>query len=149
MVNTSSHENQIRHMVYILENAMLNLPQGQGQMSWLIDFTGLTFRNSMVKFTLDSKTIEKVKFVYLKKKGSVGLMKCYFDGENLPSKLGGKGMLNYNHEEFSRLMAEDDLKSVAFWGSDEDKLWSCVGTGHSGSEVAPEPAKASIEPGHI
>lgn len=45
--NTSSIDNQIRHLVYLLENAMLNLPQGQEQMSWLIDFTGWSLRTSV------------------------------------------------------------------------------------------------------
>ncbi|KAG5018296.1 CRAL-TRIO domain-containing protein [Glycine soja] len=180
MQNTSSIENQMRHLVYMLENAMLNLPQGQEQMSWLIDFTGWSFRNSVpiksaketinilqshyperlaiaflynlprvfeafwkiIKYMLDKKTIQKVKFVYPNNKDSVELMKCYFDEENLPIEFGGKGILNYNHEEFSRLMARDDLKSAAFWGSEsDDKLSSYVGNkSHSGAEVAPEPA---------
>ncbi|KAK7310906.1 hypothetical protein RJT34_08692 [Clitoria ternatea] len=176
MQNTCSMENQMRHLVYILENAMLNLPQGQEQMSWLIDFTGWSLRNSVpiksaketinilqnhyperlaiaflynpprvfeafwkiVKFLLDTKTYQKVKFVYPNNKDSVELMKSYFDEENLPIELGGKAILNYNHEEFSRLMAQDDLKSAAFWESD-DKLPNYVGKGHSGAEVAPEP----------
>ena len=33
-------DNQIRHLVYMLENAILNLPEGQEEMAWLIDFTG-------------------------------------------------------------------------------------------------------------
>ncbi|KHN45848.1 hypothetical protein D0Y65_008635 [Glycine soja] len=47
LLNTSSKENQMRHLVYMLENAMLNLPHGQEQMSWLIDFTEWSFRNSV------------------------------------------------------------------------------------------------------
>lgn len=38
--NSSSHESQLRYSVYILENAILNLPEGQGEMVWLVDFTG-------------------------------------------------------------------------------------------------------------
>lgn len=96
----------------------------------------------IIKYMLDKKTIQKVKFVYPNNKDSVELMKCYFDEENLPIEFGGKGILNYNHEEFSRLMARDDLKSAAFWGSEsDDKLSSYVGNkSHSGAEVAPEPA---------
>ena len=92
----------------------------------------------IVKYFLDSKTFQKVKFIYPKSKDSVELMKSYFDEENLPTEFGGKSILNYKHEEFSRLMAQDDLKSAAFWGSD-DKPLSCIGHGHSGAEVAPEP----------
>ena len=40
-------ENQIRHLVYTLENAMLNLPPGQEQTAWLIDFTGWSLTNSV------------------------------------------------------------------------------------------------------
>lgn len=46
MQNTSSHDNQIRHLVYLLENAVMNLPEGQEQMVWLIDFTGWSLMNS-------------------------------------------------------------------------------------------------------
>jgi len=73
----------------------------------------------IVKYFLDSKTFHKVKFVYPKSKDSVELMRSYFDDENLPSGLGGKSILNYNHEEFSKIMAQDDLKCADFWGSDE------------------------------
>ena len=92
----------------------------------------------IVKYFLDTKTSEKVKFVYPKNKDSMELMKSYFDDENLPKELGGKSTLNYNHEEFSRLMIQDDLKCAAFWGSD-DKFSNHIGNGHSAAEVAPEP----------
>ena len=45
--NTSSHEGQIRFLVYTLENAVLNLPEGQEKMVWLIDFTGWTMANAV------------------------------------------------------------------------------------------------------
>ncbi|KAK3440149.1 hypothetical protein EUGRSUZ_B00452 [Eucalyptus grandis] len=40
MQNTQSLDNQMRHLVYLIENAILNLPEGQEQLAWLIDFTG-------------------------------------------------------------------------------------------------------------
>ncbi|OAY69646.1 Random slug protein 5 [Ananas comosus] len=46
-INTTSHENQLRHLVYLLENAVLNLPEGQEQMVWLIDFRGWSLTNSV------------------------------------------------------------------------------------------------------
>lgn len=46
-------------------------------------------------------------------------MKTFFDVENLPSEFGGKATLKYDHEEFSRLMAQDDVKTAKFWGLDE------------------------------
>lgn len=66
------------------------------------------------------------------------LMKQYFDEENLPKEFGGKAILKYDHEEFSRLMAQDDVKTSASWGSDE-KLHHATNV-YSGAEVAPEPA---------
>ncbi|XP_019443183.1 PREDICTED: random slug protein 5-like isoform X3 [Lupinus angustifolius] len=167
MQNTSSMENQMRHLVYLLENAMLNLPPDQEQMAWLIDFTGWSITNTpiksaretinilqshyperlaiaflynpprvfeafwkIVKYFLDNKTFQKVKFVYPKNKDSVELMKSHFDEENLPKEFGGKSILTYNFEEFSRLMAQDDLKCVAFWDSDNNL------TNHIGNEIS-------------
>lgn len=175
--NTTALDNQVRHLVYLLENAILNLPEGQEQMVWLIDFTGMTFSNSVpiksardtinilqnhyperlflaflyspprifeafwkaVKYLLDAKTFQKVKFVYPKDKNSVELMSSYFDVENLPTDFGGKATMNYDHEEFSRLMTQDDVKSANLWGFG-DKLQH-VSNGHSVAEVSPEPAR--------
>lgn len=180
--NTTSLDNQLRHLVYLIENAILNLPEGQEQMAWLIDFTGWTLGNSVpvksardtinvlqnhyperlaiaflynpprifeafwkiVKYFLDAKTFQKVKFVYPKNKDSVELMRSHFDEENLPTEFGGKAILEYNHEEFSKQMAQDDIKSAHVWELD-DKLQSVVGNGigHPGPEVAPEPVCVS------
>ncbi|GLT39130.1 hypothetical protein SLA2020_133370 [Shorea laevis] len=175
--NTKSAEGNIRHLVYLLENAMLNLAEGQEQTSWLIDFTGFSLSTSVpvktardiiyilqnhyperlaiaflynpprifeafwkaVRYFLDPKTAQKVKFVYPKNKESVELMGSFFDVENLPSEFGGKGTLKYDHEEFSRLMEQDDIKTAKFWGIDEKPY--PIGKGISGgAEVAPEPA---------
>lgn len=176
MQNTTSAENNIRHLVYLIENAILNLPEGQEQMAWLIDFTGWTLNThvpiktardivnilqnhyperlalaflynpprlfeafwKVVKYFLDPKTFQKVKFVYPKNKDSVEVMRSFFDVDNLPSEFGGKATLKYDHEEFSRLMAQDDVKGAKFWGFDS-KLSNVNSNGHSGAEVAPEP----------
>ncbi|PKI34792.1 hypothetical protein CRG98_044809 [Punica granatum] len=173
--NTASPEGNIRHLVYIIENSILNLREGQEQMSWLIDFTGWTLNTNIpvrtardiinilqshyperlavaflynpprffeafykaLKYFMDPKTSEKVKFVYPKDKGSIELMRTFFDVENLPSEFGGKATLKYDHEEFSGLMTEDDIKTAAFWGTD-DKPQNVL-NGHSTVEVAPEP----------
>ncbi|MBA0777034.1 hypothetical protein Gotri_005101, partial [Gossypium trilobum] len=45
--NTTSLDNQLRHLVYMIENAILNLPEGQEQMVWLIDFTGWSLSTSV------------------------------------------------------------------------------------------------------
>lgn len=78
-----------------------------------------------------------MKFVYPKNKDSVELMRTFFDMENLPSEFGGKATLKYDHEEFSRLMAEDDVKTAAFWEIDEKP--QLVLNGHQKVEVAPKP----------
>lgn len=173
--NTSSHDNQLRHLVYLIENAILNLPEGHEQMVWLIDFSGWSITNSVpiktaretinilqnhyperlavaflynpprifetfwkiVKYFLDPKTFQKVKFVYPKNEESLELMRLDFDVEILPAEFGGRSASQYDHEEFSSLMAKDDVKAVGVWGLD-DKL-NRTGKGHSTAEVAPEP----------
>lgn len=77
-----------------------------------------------------------MRFVYPKKQESVELMKSYFDEENLPSEFGGKAQLEYVHEEYSRLMIEDDIKCDAFWEPGEKQHH--VINGYSSSAVAPE-----------
>lgn len=47
MQNTKSLDNQMRHLVYLIENAIFNLPVDQEQMVWLIDFTGWTLSASV------------------------------------------------------------------------------------------------------
>ncbi|KAA8531879.1 hypothetical protein F0562_006404 [Nyssa sinensis] len=175
MQNSTSPEDNIRHLVYLIENAILNLPEGQEQMSWLIDFTGWSLNTNIpiktardiiyilqnhyperlaivvlynpprifeafwkvVKYFVDPKTFQKIKFVYPNNKESEEVMKSFFDVENLPSEFGGQASLKYDHEEFSRLMAQDDVKTANFWGFGNK---SCHATnGYSGADVAPEP----------
>ncbi|KAG5222724.1 phosphoglyceride transfer family protein [Salix suchowensis] len=178
--NTTCAEDNIRHLVYLIENSILNLADGQEQMSWLIDFTGWglsvnvpikTARDcinilqnhyperlavallynpprifeafwKIVKYFLDPLTFQKVKFVYPKKEESVELMKSFFDVDNLPNEFGGKGSLNYDHEDFSRLMVQDDVKTAKFWGLYEKP--SHIAAGHSGAQVAPEPTPLAL-----
>ncbi|XP_055834130.1 uncharacterized protein LOC129902767 isoform X2 [Solanum dulcamara] len=175
MQNTSALDNQMKHLVYLIENAIFNLPEGQEQMAWLIDFTGWSITNNVpvksaretinilqnhyperlaaallynpprlfeafwkiVKYFMDPKTFQKVKFVYPKNKDSVELMKSFFDVDNLPTEFGGTATLNYDHEEFSRQMAQDDVKAAKFWGLDKHPLGA--NGGYSAVEVAPEP----------
>ncbi|KAJ8764440.1 hypothetical protein K2173_006180 [Erythroxylum novogranatense] len=169
--NTAWTEDGIRHLVYLIENSILNLSEGQEQMSWLIDFTGWTFGGNLpikiareatkilqnhypqrlavafiynpprffegiwkaVKFLLDTKTSQKVKFVYPDNQHSLELMKSFFDENNLPCEFGGKATLGYDYEEFSRLMIQDDIKTVKFWGIDEKR--SPTNSDHLGSEL--------------
>ncbi|RAL40478.1 unnamed protein product [Cuscuta campestris] len=174
--NTTSIDNQMRHLVYLIENAILNLPEGQEQMAWLIDFTGWSITNNVplktardsinilqnhyperlavaflysppqifeafwkiAKFFMDPITSQKVKFVYPKNKDSMEVMKTYFDVDNLPTEFGGKATLGYDHEEFSRQMALDDLKTAKLWGIDKVHTVPSI---LSGAEVA-SPAEA-------
>lgn len=68
---------------------------------------------------MEPKTLEKIKFVYPNNKESTEVMKSFFDAENLPSEFGGKTSLKYDHEEFARLMAQEDVKTAKFWGFDD------------------------------
>ncbi|KAL6637748.1 hypothetical protein ACP70R_025320 [Stipagrostis hirtigluma subsp. patula] len=154
--NTSSHEGQVRFLVYVLENAILSLPEDQEKMVWLIDFTGWTLANAtpiktarecvnilqnhyperlesaflfnppkvfetfwkVIKIFLDPRTKEKVNFVYLKDEESMKAMHKYIDPEVLPAEFGGKDSGVYNHEEYSKMMMNDDVKTASFWADD-------------------------------
>ena len=69
----------------------------------------------MVKYFLDPKTFQKVKFVYPKNEESVATMRRSFDPETLPKEFGGHSDAQYDHEEFSRLMAKEDTRTAEFW----------------------------------
>lgn len=77
------------------------------------------FCAQIVKYFLDPKTFEKVKFVYPKKEESMGVLRKSFDFQMLPEDFGGESNVHYDHEEFARLMAKDDAKSAAIWGEDQ------------------------------
>jgi hypothetical protein len=53
--------------------------------------------------------------VYAKDEESMKLMHRYIDPEVLPVELGGKNDVAYNHEEYSKLMMKDDIKTAIFW----------------------------------
>ena len=56
--NTKCPEGQIRHLIYLLENAVINLPPDQEQMVWLIDFTGWSFTTAVsVKLTYETTSV--------------------------------------------------------------------------------------------
>lgn len=94
--------------------------------------------SQIVKYFLDPKTLQKVKFVYPKNEESMELMRMHFDLEALPLEFGGKSNIVYNHEEFSRLMAKDDIRMADAWGLADKN--SCPSSEHSSSEVSPKPA---------
>ncbi|KAF8779837.1 hypothetical protein HU200_002102 [Digitaria exilis] len=49
--NTKNANGQVKYLVYCMENAILNLPQGQDQMVWLIDFAGFNLGNLSIHVT--------------------------------------------------------------------------------------------------
>jgi hypothetical protein len=72
----------------------------------------------VVKIFLDPKSLKKVNFVYAKDEESMKLMHRYIDPEFLPVEFGGKNNAVYNHEEYSKLMMKDDVKTASFWAVD-------------------------------
>lgn len=52
--NSKSIKGQIKYLVYCMENAILNLPEDQEQMVWLIDFHGFSMSNISVKVTKET-----------------------------------------------------------------------------------------------
>ncbi len=51
-------EGQIKHLVYSMENAVLNLPPGQEEMVWLVDFKGWTINKAV-----PLKTVQETAYV--------------------------------------------------------------------------------------
>nr|CAB3493422.1 unnamed protein product [Digitaria exilis] len=102
--NTKSHDGQVRFLVYALENAILSLPEGQEKMA--------------IKYFLDPRSIEKLNFVYLKDEESMKVLYKCIDPEVLPVEFGGRNSVAYNHEDYSKLMMEDDIKTSTFWADD-------------------------------
>lgn len=49
--NTTSPENSIRLLVYLVEKTILNLPEGQEEITWLVDFTGWSLNTSVAMKT--------------------------------------------------------------------------------------------------
>ncbi|KAK4274093.1 hypothetical protein QN277_017375 [Acacia crassicarpa] len=52
--NSESIKGQVKYLVYCMENAILNLPAGQEQMVWLIDFQGFNLSHISVKVTRET-----------------------------------------------------------------------------------------------
>lgn len=55
--NTKSVEGQMKYLVYCMENAVVNLPEDQEQMIWLVDFRGYTLSNFSIKVTKETAHI--------------------------------------------------------------------------------------------
>ncbi|GAA0152340.1 hypothetical protein LIER_10846 [Lithospermum erythrorhizon] len=52
--NSKSVKDQIKYLVYSMENAIINLPSDEEQMVWLIDFHGFSVSNISVKVTRET-----------------------------------------------------------------------------------------------
>lgn len=55
--NSKSTKGQIRHLVYCMENAILNLPMEQEQLVWLIDFHGFNLSHVSIKVTRETSVV--------------------------------------------------------------------------------------------
>lgn len=71
--------------------------------------------------------------MYQKDEESMKVMYKYIDLEVLPVEFGGKNNVVYNHEEYSELMIQDDIKTANFWAVDEK-------TNHANPAIVPEAA---------
>jgi hypothetical protein len=71
----------------------------------------------IVKPFLDPKTFRKVKFVYSKNAESMKILSELFDEDTLKGTFDNPN--DYNHEQYSKLMQEDDLKSSLHWKGGE------------------------------
>lgn len=71
------------------------------------------------KILFGSKNLPEDEICVPEEQGRVELMRSLFDKDNLPIEFGGKAILKYDHEEFSKQMARDDLKALNLWGFDQ------------------------------
>lgn len=55
MQNTTSREGQVKQLIYSMENAISNLPEGQEEMVWLVDFKNWSM-NKAISIKLAQET---------------------------------------------------------------------------------------------
>ncbi|KAJ6378785.1 hypothetical protein OIU78_028916 [Salix suchowensis] len=133
MQTTKCTEDNVRYMVYLLENGILNLADGQEQMSWLIDFTGWSLSTNIpIKTSRDCINV-------LQNHYPQRLAIAFLYNPREFSRHSGRlsASLEYDHEEFSRSMVEDDVRTAKFWGSVEKSRH--VADDHL-AQVAPPPS---------
>eukprot|EP00850_Spirogloea_muscicola_P018964 SM000180S03489 [mRNA] locus=s180:36955:38891:- [translate_table: standard] len=70
---------------------------------------------SMIRPFIDSKTAKKVRFIYAKGSQSTRLLEELFDLDKLDQQFGGKKPWSYDHEAYSKLRKQDDLKQAEHW----------------------------------
>ncbi|KAG5404980.1 hypothetical protein IGI04_011098 [Brassica rapa subsp. trilocularis] len=141
--NSKSVKGQIRYLVYCMENAIQNLPPGEEQMVWMIDFNGYSLANVSLKTTRETahvlqehyperlslailynppkffepfwkpKTRNKVKFVYSDDPNTKQIMEENFDMDKMESAFGGNDDSGFDIHKHSERMKEDDKKRLA------------------------------------
>ncbi|KAK9742575.1 hypothetical protein RND81_03G183200 [Saponaria officinalis] len=145
--NSSNVAGQMKYLVYCIENAMLNLPAGEEEMIWVVDFWNFKISNismkvtkelahilqnyypqrlgvallynppwifeqfyKMVKPFLETRTRDKVKFVYSNDSSTMKIMEDLFDMEQFESVLGEKAAESFDINVYAQRMKEDDEK---------------------------------------
>ncbi|KAK1644458.1 hypothetical protein QYE76_062263 [Lolium multiflorum] len=74
----------------------------------------------VLKVFIDQKSVQKLNFVYKENEESMKMIYNHIDPEVLPVEFGGKNNVVYNHEDYSKLMTKDDIKTASFWATDVD-----------------------------
>uniref|UniRef100_A0ACD5X6X3 Uncharacterized protein n=4 Tax=Avena sativa TaxID=4498 RepID=A0ACD5X6X3_AVESA len=95
----------------------------------------------VIKVFLDPKSIQKINFVYKDNEESMKTLYKHIDPEVLPVDFGGKNIVVYNHEDYSKLMAKDDMKTASFWAEDGNHVMN----GHSVPEVTPQSSRIAAK----
>jgi hypothetical protein len=75
--------------------------------------------------------------VYLKDEESMKVLYKCIDPEVLPVESGGKNSVVYNHEEYSKLMLQEDIETSSFW-EDDSKTVDHTVNGTLVPDVAPQ-----------
>lgn len=89
----------------------------------------------LVKPFLDPKTFRKVKFVYSKNPESQKILAEYFEEDAIKSILEDQN--DYTHDEYAKLMQDDDQKSALYWKG--------AGLAKAEAEPAAEDQSRSVE----
>uniref|UniRef100_A0A1J3F6K6 Random slug protein 5 n=1 Tax=Noccaea caerulescens TaxID=107243 RepID=A0A1J3F6K6_NOCCA len=128
--NTKSPKGQIRFLVYCMENAILNLPEDQEQMVWLIDFQGFNMSHISVKVSRETAHVlqehypERLGCAILYNPPKVfepfyRMVKPFLD-----AKTCSKVKFVYSDDDLSKKLLEDlfdvEQLEVAFGGKNSD-----------------------------
>jgi len=128
--NTKSYKGQIRILVYCMENAILNLPDNQEQMVWLIDFHG--FNMSHISLKVSRETAHVLQEHYPERLGLAivynppKIFESFYKMVKpfLEPKTSNKVKFVYSDDNLSNKLLEDlfDMEQleVAFGGKNSD-----------------------------